>query len=633
MNNEFSGFDNRLYIRLLKPFFFQSSPTLGMLYPSLTVHCQFTNLSVSQIENFENYLNTFFADTINATDPIYMACGSSVNLAHPEHVLFNALKKVIHLLQHISGLGVFGPSLLLKATNTGCIFSIPTANIDLNLEKKLYLWLFNGFNLYLSQMNNNATPNVDSVKDLISVINQLRKKKVGSNTNRFIRAAVSLNIPFWRLNSNIIRYGYGQRIKWMESTFSENTSIIGTKIARDKSLANRVLSNAGFPVATQANVVDIKQAKYIAKKMDYPVVLKPKSLDGGIGVFADIRDEVELTAAFDSVKSLRSEVLIEKHIQGKDYRIQILFGKAVWAIHRKPACVIGNGTDTVETLIELANKFRGTSHTTALKPIEINKDLKKSLNGSNYKLSSVLPKGKELVLSSVANVNRGGIPCNVNDIVHPDNLALAEDASKLLRLDFAGVDLILEDISKSWKNTSGIICEVNAQPQFGFTSQQHLYTETLTRLLPNLGRIPVHLVFAGSKTESWVKMLNNSLSKKNIHLSIIKDGDSPINKQLTQQLSRPSTQAILLLISNPLSLSKGINIDKVSSVILDNDTPYSLKLQSKLIVKFSEFNISAKYFSTFEINSGKEQTYKIETQCPEDLAFTLEEAIYNQCLN
>ncbi|MBI5275567.1 MAG: hypothetical protein HY854_03835 [Burkholderiales bacterium] len=50
--------------------------------------------------------------------------------------------------------------------------------------------------------------------------------------------------------------------------------------------------------------------------------------------------------------------------------------------------------------------------------------------------------------------------------VHPDNARLAADAAAILQLDVASVDLVIEDIGRSWLLEAGaLVCEVDAQPQ------------------------------------------------------------------------------------------------------------------------------------------------------------------------
>ena len=48
--------------------------------------------------------------------------------------------------------------------------------------------------------------------------------------------------------------------------------------------------------------------------------------------------------------------------------------------------------------------------------------------------------------------------------VHPDNRHLAERVARVVGLDIAEVDLVMPDISRSWREVGGTVCQVNVQP-------------------------------------------------------------------------------------------------------------------------------------------------------------------------
>ena len=67
---------------------------------------------------------------------------------------------------------------------------------------------------------------------------------------------------------------------------------------------------------------------------------------------------------------------------------------------------------------------------------------------------------------STANLSTGGTAIDVTDIVHPDNREMAERAVQAIGLDVGGVDFLIDDITRSYKDIGGGICEVNAAPGF-----------------------------------------------------------------------------------------------------------------------------------------------------------------------
>ena len=53
---------------------------------------------------------------------------------------------------------------------------------------------------------------------------------------------------------------------------------------------------------------------------------------------------------------------MEKHIDGDDYRAFVLDGQVLAVAKRIPANIVGNGSDTIQQLIDAKNKQRRKSH-------------------------------------------------------------------------------------------------------------------------------------------------------------------------------------------------------------------------------------------------------------------------------
>ena len=79
---------------------------------------------------------------------------------------------------------------------------------------------------------------------------------------------------------------------------------------------------------------------------------------------------------------------------------------------------------------------------------------------------SVLEDGRIFYLCKTANLSTGGTAIDLTDVVHPDNREMAERAVTAIGLDVGGVDFISRDITQSYQEIGGTICEVNAAPGF-----------------------------------------------------------------------------------------------------------------------------------------------------------------------
>jgi cyanophycin synthetase len=176
----------------------------------------------------------------------------------------------------------------------------------------------------------------------------------------------------------------------------------------------------------------------------------------------------EALTAFHAAKKVSNSIIIERFITGVDYRLLVINHRFVAAALRTPAHVVGDGTSTVQALIDQVNADprRGYGHEKILTQITINELTLGLIKAKGYSLDSVIPKDEMLVLKDTANLSTGGTAEDVTDFVHPANIAMAERISRIINLDICGIDIMTSDISKPLKETNGAVLEVNAGPGF-----------------------------------------------------------------------------------------------------------------------------------------------------------------------
>ena len=313
-----------------------------------------------------------------------------------------------------------------------------------------------------------------------------------SNGPRLTRAAFELGIPFRQLPGEMTLYGIGRNGARVESTFTQFTRRNGVAIARRKPLTSLMLRRALLPTPDFKLANDADEAVRIADRFGYPVVVKPADRDGGVAVEAGLANEHDLRTAFDAAYQISKSIMVERHVEGRDYRLTVFRGKMIWAVERRPAGVTGDGQSDIRSLVERLNNEPGRGDDTfaRLKRIPLGAEAMSLIEEQHLQLDSIPAEGHFVRLARKSNVTAGGMPVAVTGEVHPDNARLAERAAMQLDLDLAGVDLIVPDIAASWRETGGAICEVNAMPELGGTTSLHLYPKILDELVPNRGRIP-----------------------------------------------------------------------------------------------------------------------------------------------
>jgi len=291
---------------------------------------------------------------------------------------------------------------------------------------------------------------------------------MGPNTLRFIEAARRRGMPFDVLPS-FVQIGWGANALRFDLGLTGQTGWMAMAMARNKLTASRTLAAAGLPVPRTVPVESAEQALRAAEELGWPVVIKPLDCDGGAGVTPGIRDSAGLRAAFAAAERLGyAGVLVEDHCAGEDYRFLVADGRVLQVVRRRAARVVGDGVRTIRQLTDQVNADprRGTQRYSLLRTLVIDADVLDYLAQQGFSPESVPAQGYCVWLSRTPNISSGGTAEDVTDGAHPDNLGLAERAARIIGLDIAGVDLLCPDITRSWREVGGAICEVNGQPGF-----------------------------------------------------------------------------------------------------------------------------------------------------------------------
>ncbi|MBY6928458.1 cyanophycin synthetase [Clostridium botulinum] len=303
----------------------------------------------------------------------------------------------------------------------------------------------------------------------------LKTEELGPSTLSIIQEAKKRNIPVTKIGEDsMFQLGYGIKGKTIEATICNSTSAVSVDIACDKLLSKNILMDQCIPVAEGYKVKNYIDLLFKAEKLGYPVVLKPRFGNQGKGVVVNIKNQKELVNAYSIVNKKFQDIMIEKYINGKDYRACVVDGKVVAVAQRIPPYIIGNGKSTIYELIKELNRDerRGDGHEKPLTKVKIDKDLKNNINKEGYTLGYILPEEYKLELRHNANLSTGGVAIDCTDLICTETREVCERAAKAIGLNICGIDICCSDISKPLKENEGIM-EVNAAP--GIRMHQYPY--------------------------------------------------------------------------------------------------------------------------------------------------------------
>lgn len=521
-----------------------------------------------------NEIDSAFAGLL----PAYRSCSQALAQGAALSV-FDVLQEALTALLEDIGFPVFSPAKILRrghSTEFSVVsIAIPSIGQDYPIQHAVLTWV-------IDRVNALTDPTVGRSALALGELKESIRKDLpqGMNTIGFLRAANDQDIPWQRVMLNVYQFGWGSKARWLDSSFTDKTPTIAGSLARNKFATAQILRRAGIPVPDHYIVRDEHEAVALASKLGYPVVVKPLNMDGGVGVFAGLKNEDSVRKAYAAARSFSAAILVEKHFEGNDYRLQVYEGQVYWAVHRVPGGLTGDGERNVRQLLEALNADpeRGDANAKhLLKRIPMDEEALDLLAEQDLSPDGVPAQGRFVRLRRAANVASGGVPLPVLEQAHPDNLALAVRAARLLRLDIAGIDLLIPDIRQSWLETGAAICEVNAQPQMSPTLPSWL----LSQLVEEKGRIPV-VAILGEKFEeaSWFTDLLSRLSgaekaigvvsAQGVRLggTLLSGASGSFGQSMRVLLSDPAVEGVLAVIAGNLRLGEDLPIDRFDYLVV-----------------------------------------------------------------
>ena len=308
------------------------------------------------------------------------------------------------------------------------------------------------------------------INSCIQTLKEIREReRLGPSTGSIVEEAASRRIPWIRLGKNsLVQLGYGINQQRFQATITGNTSSIAVDIACNKELTKKMLEDAAIPVPSGGLVVDEEDLQAVIRKIGYPLVLKPLDGNHGKGASINVKDYETALVGLEHAQKYSRKVIVEKYITGFDFRVLVINHKMVAAARRVPAHVVGDGELNLQELIDKENldPRRGYGHENVLTEIDVDKDTNELLEKLNYTLETIPQKGEIVYLKSTANLSTGGTSIDVTDMIHPENIQMAERVSRIIGLDVCGIDIMAENLTQPLKESGGAILEVNAAPGF-----------------------------------------------------------------------------------------------------------------------------------------------------------------------
>lgn len=277
--------------------------------------------------------------------------------------------------------------------------------------------------------------------------------------------------PEWNIVGQIV-YKSGRKRYFRYSSIDLNT-LGASEVSRDKDYANFFMKRMGYPTVpgrtffspdwakAMESPRDIHAAYRYAKKIGFPVIVKPNSGSQGKGV-ALVHTRREFYAATRRIFKLDRIALVQTPVKGRDYRIVVLDNMVISAYERIPLSVVGDGRSSIKKLLEEKQRnFFASSRDTKIRMNDPR--IKAKLARTGLTLRSIPARGNRVCLLDNANLSTGGDSVDVTATIHPDFHAFAVGLTRDMGLRLAGVDIIVDgDIDNTPQKYS--VLEINSAP-------------------------------------------------------------------------------------------------------------------------------------------------------------------------
>lgn len=309
-----------------------------------------------------------------------------------------------------------------------------------------------------------------------------------------------INVDIIYRDMELIRAEYGKHIEWIldrdSSIMPYSVSIVcGNKYLTKKILQEKEIS---VPLGEMFWTDEWEISILYARKLGFPVVLKPVFGSHGDHIYMDIESEEELKDIILNVyvKKLGKAYIIEKQFEGKEYRVFITKEGKYAVLHRESAHVIGDGIHTISDLIKLENKKR-EARTNSLCPVAIDEITDIYMRKNNISMNDIPNENEKVYLRHNSNVAKGGLCIDYTDNVHS---SVIENCKKILEifsgLPYLGIDYMSKDITADQTKDMYNIVEVNTIPGI------HMHMRPSHGKPRNVAKYIVDMIFPETKEQN-----------------------------------------------------------------------------------------------------------------------------------
>jgi cyanophycin synthetase len=235
------------------------------------------------------------------------------------------------------------------------------------------------------------------------------------------------------------------------------------RLAGNKPYCYTLAQSVGVPVPAHVvfEVHQLDRAKAFIERQPGPWVLKPaRDTASGLGITTGITTWHGVIVAAALASFYGRTLILERMVPGESCRLLFLGGRMVHAVRRRGLRVIGDGR---RSIAELAGIVGGPG-------LLADPNTRLTLAGQQRSNSDIPATGEEVLVRSLPLGQNGRREVRtvydetVTSLVGPGVAAELSKVVRALGTEFAGIDVISNDLSRSLEASGGTFLEINTTP-------------------------------------------------------------------------------------------------------------------------------------------------------------------------
>lgn len=285
----------------------------------------------------------------------------------------------------------------------------------------------------------------------------------GNHRSFIVEAAKERGLTVKNLGRDHIAFSdEGRTIGGMYKTVTSLVSHAALSVANSRPLTKEVFTDAGIPAPKGRSFTQdhFDEAFEYFQNRQGPTVVKSAAGKPHGGTFLNVNTTQEFRNAWSravEASSSKTRITVEQHISGVNIRAYVVSDRVVASVARVPAFVIGNGRDSLTSLIEAKTTLRSEHPYLQRRSVQVDTEC---LAQQNVSYTSVPAEGAVVLLNDTVNIDQGGEPIDVTGVLSPEVQVLAVQAAQAIPgLIMAGIDLMVES---PVTDTTAVVLRANA---------------------------------------------------------------------------------------------------------------------------------------------------------------------------